>query len=75
MRCCASPTTCNVDSVAASRAAVTIESVLLAPMLHALVAGAGFAGDYELTLLAQEIAERDTRGFGSVLARQLRGMS
>jgi hypothetical protein len=48
------------------------ETVLLAPMLRPLVAGVGFAGDYELTLLAQEIAEHDTGGFASVLARQLR---
>ncbi len=47
------------------------ETVLLVPMLRPLIAG-GFAGDYELTLLAQNIAERDRGGFAAVLARQLR---
>ena len=60
-----------MDSASATRAAVMIESVLLAPMLRPLIAGAGFAGDYELTLLAGEIAERDKAGFAAVLARQL----
>jgi hypothetical protein len=46
------------------------ESVLLAPMLRPLLSGAGFAGGYELTLLAQAIAAHDTNGFASVLARQ-----
>lgn len=49
-----------------------LEAVLLAPMLRPLLAGVGFAGDYELTLLAQNIAQHDGSGFGAALARQLR---
>jgi hypothetical protein len=60
-----------VDSIVVSRAGVLFEAVLLAPMLRPLVSGAGFSGDYELTLLAQEIAARDTSGFAAVLAKQL----
>jgi hypothetical protein len=63
-----------VDSVVPSRAAVMFETVLLAPMLRPLVVGVGCAGDYELTLLTQEIAEHDSSGFTSALARQLRGV-
>ena len=60
-----------MDSASATRAAAMFESILLAPLLRPLVAGAGFAGDYEVSLLAGEIADRDASGFASALARQL----
>ena len=48
------------------------EALLFAPMLRPLLAGAGFAGGYEVSLLAQDLAERDS-GFAAILAAQLRG--
>lgn len=62
-----------MDSVAAAQAGATLEAVLIGPMLRPLFAGIGFAGGYEVTLLAQEVAAADTSGFASALARQLQG--
>jgi hypothetical protein len=73
MRCCASPTTCSVDSVAAHRTAEMIEAMLIAPVLRPLIDGAGIVGDYELDLLAQEVARRDEGGFAGILASRLEG--
>jgi hypothetical protein len=63
-----------VDSVAARRAGETLESILLAPMLRPLIAGAGMLGDYELELLAQEIARSDGSGFAALIASRLEGV-
>lgn len=51
MRCCASPTTCSVDSAAALRAGEMLEAMLLAPMLRPLFAGVPIAGEYEFAAL------------------------
>lgn len=48
-----------------------IEALLLAPILRPMVAGTGVLGDYELDLLAGEIARHDARGFGALVASQL----
>lgn len=47
------------------------EGMLLAPILRPIVADAGLAGDYELDLLAQQIARQDARGFASLIADSL----
>ncbi|HZV76860.1 MAG TPA: hypothetical protein VFF63_03755 [Candidatus Babeliales bacterium] len=60
-----------MDSVAAHRVAVAVEGLLLAPILRPMIDGAGVLGDYELDLLAQEIAGRDDRGFAALLAANL----
>jgi hypothetical protein len=60
-----------VDSVAARRAGEILESILLAPVLRPLIAGAGVFGDYELELLAQEIARSDGEGFAALIASRL----
>jgi hypothetical protein len=71
MRCCESRTTSSVDSVTARRAGEMLESILLAPVLRPLVAGNGMLGDYELELLAQEIAHSDGAGFAAMIASRL----
>jgi hypothetical protein len=50
-----------------------LESILLAPMLRPLIVGAGMFGDYELELLAQEIARSDGEGFAALIASRLEG--
>lgn len=50
-----------------------IEAMLLAPMLRPMLAGMSVLGDYELDLLAGEIARRDGRGFAQLIARALEG--
>jgi hypothetical protein len=62
-----------VDSVAARRAGEMLESILLAPVLRPLIVGAGMLGDYELELLAQEIARSDGGGFAALIASRLEG--
>lgn len=59
-----------MDSVTARRAGEMMEALLLAPVLRPLIAGAGTLGDYELDLLAREIAHRDS-GFAALVAAQL----
>jgi hypothetical protein len=49
------------------------ESMLLAPMLRPAIAGAGELGDYELDLVAREIARSDRSGFAALVAAQLQG--
>lgn len=71
MRCCASPTTCSVDSVTARRAGECIEALLLVPILRPMIAGTGTLGDYELDLLAGEISRHDGRGFAALIASGL----
>jgi hypothetical protein len=60
-----------VDSVTARRAGELIEATLLAPILRPMIAGAGTLGDYELDLLATEIARHDDRGFAALIASRL----
>lgn len=60
-----------MESADAARVSVLLEGMLLAPVLRPLVAGAGFVGDYELDLLAQELARHDATGFGALLAARL----
>jgi len=35
------------------------EALMLAPILRPMISGAGLLGDYELDMLARDIAERD----------------
>jgi hypothetical protein len=63
-----------VDSVTARRAGEAIEALLLAPILRPMIAGAGTLGDYELDLLAREIARHDGRGFAALIASRLERM-
>jgi len=60
-----------VDSVSARRVGEMLEAMLLAPVLRPMIAGAGTLGDYELDLLAGEIARRDDGGFAALVAAQL----
>jgi hypothetical protein len=62
-----------VDSGAARRAGEMLEALLFVPMLRPLIAGAGMLGDYELDLLAQEIARHDGTGFAALIAARLEG--
>jgi hypothetical protein len=48
-----------------------IEAMLLAPMLRPMVAGVNALGDYELDLLASDMALHDGTGFASLIARCL----
>jgi hypothetical protein len=61
-----------VDSVAARRAGELFEAMLLAPILRPMIAGAGTLGEYELDLLANEIARRDAHGFAAFVATSLK---
>jgi hypothetical protein len=60
-----------VDSVTARQAGEFVEALLLAPALRPMLEGAGTLGDYELDLLAREIAHYDERGFAAAIAAQL----
>jgi hypothetical protein len=60
-----------VDSVTARRAGELFEAMLLAPILRPMIAGAGMLGDYELDLLAHEVARHDRRGFAALIAARL----
>ncbi len=71
MRCFVSPTIYNVDSAAARRAGEMLEAQLFIPMLRPLIAGAGMLGDYELDLLAQDVAQHDGAGFAALIAAHL----
>ncbi|HEY2476740.1 MAG TPA: hypothetical protein VGI19_18310 [Candidatus Cybelea sp.] len=62
-----------MDSVAARRAGEVFEAMLLAPVLRPLCAGAGPLGDYELDLMANEIARCDRGGFATLVAARLEG--
>jgi hypothetical protein len=48
-----------------------LEAMLLAPVLRPLMDGGGTLGEYELDLLAGEIAAHDGRGFAALLASRL----
>jgi hypothetical protein len=71
-RGCASSPIRNVDSVTARHAGELFEAMLLAPILRPMLAGAGTLGDYELDLLARDVARRD-RIFPALVAAQLEG--
>lgn len=60
-----------MDSVVARQAGQTIEALLLAPILRPMIAETGVLGDYELDLLAGEMARRDVNGFAQLIARRL----
>jgi hypothetical protein len=62
-----------VDSAAALRAGRAVEAMLLEPILRPMVDGAGTLGDYQLGLLAREVARNDARGFAALLASRLEG--
>jgi hypothetical protein len=64
-------TTCSVDSVTARRTGELFEAMLLMPILRPMVAGAGMLGDYELDLLANELARDDASGFAAFVAARL----
>jgi hypothetical protein len=49
--------------------------MLLAPILRPMIAGGGALGDYELDLLAREIAARDAAGFAALIAARLENRS
>ena len=59
-----------MDSVTARRAGELIEAMLLAPILRPMIAGAGTLGDYELDLLARDVARHDST-FAALIAAQL----
>jgi hypothetical protein len=63
-----------VDSVTARRAGELIEAMLLAPILRPMIASADVLGEYELDLLARDIAHRDASGFAALLASRLGSM-
>lgn len=48
-----------------------LEALFLAPMLRPMIAGVDALGEYELDLLAREIAERDTHGFAALIAARM----
>ena len=60
-----------MDSVTARRAGELFEAMLLTPILRPMVAGAGMLGDYELDLLANEMARHDANGFAAFVAASL----
>ena len=60
-----------MDHVVSQRAGETIEAMLLAPVLRPMIAEMNVLGDYELDLLAGEIARRDCHGFARLIARAL----
>lgn len=60
-----------MDSGTARRAGELIEAMLLAPVLRPMIDGAGMLGDYELDLLAHDIARHDDRGFAALIAAHL----
>jgi hypothetical protein len=68
MRCCASPTTCNVDSADARSVGVALEAMLLTPMLQPLVTGMDAIGTYGLGAIARELAEADSNRFAALVS-------
>jgi hypothetical protein len=60
-----------VDNVTARRAGEFVEAMLLAPILKPMVAGVSMLGDYEVDLLAREMAQHDRNGFAALIASQL----
>ncbi len=62
-----------MDSIAAHRVGVTFETLLLDTMLHPMAAGLDALGDAGIETLAQSIAQRDSNGFGALIAARLAG--
>jgi hypothetical protein len=60
-----------MDGVTARRAGEMIETMLLVPILRPMISGTGMLGDYELDLLAGEVARHDGRGFAALLGTRL----
>jgi hypothetical protein len=60
-----------MDVAVAERAGQMIEAMLLAPLLRPMAAGMSVLGDYELDLLASEMARHDRTGFANLIARCL----
>jgi hypothetical protein len=52
---------------------MTLEALFLATTLKPLAAAFDALGEYGVGALAQSIAERDARGFGSLIAARLEG--
>lgn len=63
---------CSVGEDGALRAGRMIEAMLLARVLRPAFAGIESFGDYEVGLLAQDIAQRDCSGFAALVAAGLR---
>jgi len=71
MRCCASPTTCSVDSIGARRAGELFEALLLMPFVRAMLPGLDALGDFGAELFAETMAGSDRKGFAAAIAAQL----
>lgn len=54
------------------RAAEMLEAILIAPILRPMIAGADMLGEYELDLLAREIAATDGSRFAALVAGAIR---
>lgn len=48
-----------------------LEAMLLAPILRPMIAGVGTLGDYELDILARDIAAHDANGFVGLVSSRL----
>ena len=62
-----------MDSAGLRQAGVVFETMLLKTCLEPLEKRFDAVGSYGLDMLAQAIAQRDTRGFGEILAGRLTG--
>jgi hypothetical protein len=62
-----------VDSASLSRVGATFEALILEQVLEPITQGNDAVGGYALMSVAQTIAERDSRGFGALLASRLTG--
>lgn len=71
MRCFALRTTCSVDSVAARRVGAAFEAMMFAQCLAPLSKTMDAVGDYGIDALARSVAERDSNGFGALIAARL----
>jgi hypothetical protein len=60
-----------VDNAAALKAGIALEALLLEPMLQPMAGGSDTFGAYGIGLVAQRIAENDTRGFAALIAKRL----
>jgi len=71
MKCCASPTTCSVDSGPALRVAQALEAALLTPILRPVSGAENDAAAYFVDTLARAVAAADRSGFAATLAADL----
>ncbi|MGC2130939.1 MAG: hypothetical protein WA629_12690 [Candidatus Aquilonibacter sp.] len=62
-----------MDSLAAQRVGMTLEALFLTTALKPLAASFDALGDYGVGALAQSIAQRDSLGFGALIAARLEG--